>query len=257
MTQSKKAVDLVEDSKKTFELLEKYRKIPRLHVSDNAKEFKRLEKLFAELPIDFQYTSGYDSNANSYAERSIRTLLEPARCILKERTVPWGMIDFDVQFVIFVKNHLIRKHKQEQMIPYTELKGRVTSLPKHLYNFGCKAYARRPGDEDRLLESRENLECVYIGPGSLCQQRGAVFIELNNLKDNEPIQPFVTRKYRIFEDQSAFANWNDDIDLDDIFDEDYQELNHGEEKDSEGKVQSEIENFDIDRELNQGIRRRC
>jgi hypothetical protein len=66
----------------------------------------------------------------------------------------------------------------------------------------------------------------------LYQQRSAAFIELN-LKDNELIQPFVTRKYRIFEYQSD------------------QELNHGEEQDSEGEVQSEIENFDIDRELNQ------
>jgi hypothetical protein len=106
MSQSKKSLDLVEDSKKTFELLEKYRKICRLHVSDNAKEFKRLEKLFAELPIDFQYTAGYDSNANSYG------------------TVPWGMIDFALQFFIFVKNHLIRKHKQERMFPYTEPQGR-------------------------------------------------------------------------------------------------------------------------------------
>ena len=106
-----------------------------------------MKQLLDKYGISLELTAGYDSNANCYAERSIRTILEPARTIMKHMNVPWGLIDYAVDFVCYIKNRSVRRHDGRIIIALQELSGIRVELPSHLYTFGCYAWAHRPGDD--------------------------------------------------------------------------------------------------------------
>lgn len=250
MVRSRQSKDIVEDSKIVLRELEKYKWKVAKHVSDNAKEFRSEEfkNLSEEFMYDQEYTAGYDSNANAFAERSVRTILEPARVIMRHMNVPWCFIDYAVDFVVFLKNRVVRRHCGKVIIPLEQLTARRVSIPPHLYTFGCLAWAKKPGDPSDSY----NRECMYLGPGEMMEQRGALFLDMKTVVEGKrENKVFVSRQYKIFEDSPCFERSDD---LDNIFeehedDEDFVEGQKGEDQeganqegDSENPLQqSEIE----------------
>jgi hypothetical protein len=141
MVKSRNVHDIKDDSMGVFDTLTNHKWNIVEQVSDNAKEFpsKDFKDMAHMYGFDLEYTSGYDRNGNSLAERSIRNILEPARTIMRHMMVPWGLIDYAVDFVCLLKNYLVRRHLGEKIIPRSKLVGTEIVLPEDLYTFGCLA----------------------------------------------------------------------------------------------------------------------
>ena len=213
---SREAKAVVDNSVTIIKKLKGLGFIVKHHVSDRAKELEcqlMIDSL-RDLGVEIQTTAGYDSNANAYAERAIRTILESTCVTMHSKRVPSTLWDYCLQYVCYIKNYLIRIHQGKSLIPMEELTGERCSIPEHVYIFGSYAWAMVPGNDN--VQER-NLECMYLGPGGIVHKRGAMFVPLESIRNGQV-------KDNLFEDRDCgldymLEDWF--VDSEDLGDTDY------------------------------------
>lgn len=141
--------------------------------------------------IVHQVTAPYSPSQNGVSERLNRTLLEKARCMLREAQLPkeyWGEA---VSTAIYLKNRsptaaLIGK------VPEEVWTGSKVDL-RHLRVFGCLAMTLIPDVKRDKLDSKSRC-CIFVGYGE--HTKGYRLID-----PSKPKQIIISRNVKFFESQ--------------------------------------------------------
>ena len=176
------------------------------HESDEGGEFNdtKFMKFVKQHGMELYYSTGYDSNANAQVERAIRTICELTRTIMNHMNVPEDFRDFGFVFAEYIRNRCYSRWRKG--IPYTMLTKEKPHF-KHLYVFGCLAWARVPKKDYGKFAQRQ-VRCMYLGPGDMRRnkkKKGGIFVNLEKFSEFGNLSEcvFSTRKYVIFEDQDC------------------------------------------------------
>jgi transposase InsO family protein len=105
--------------------------------SDNGTEFKNvtLDTFCAEKGIERQYSAPRTPQQNGVAERRNRTLIEAARTMLADSSLPTFFWAEAVNTACYIQNHAL-VNKRHMKTPYEVLVGRKPSV-SHFCVFGC------------------------------------------------------------------------------------------------------------------------
>jgi transposase InsO family protein len=138
------------------------RKIKALR-SDNGGEFcnARMDLYLAEHGIKRELTTVYTPQQNGASERLNRTLIEKARCLLKESCMPerfWGEA---VLTANIIRNHLSTK-TGDGHVPIELWTGRRPSV-RFFRTFGCRAYVRIPRPQWEGKFGARAVKGVFVG----------------------------------------------------------------------------------------------
>lgn len=167
--------------------------------SDNGTEYcnEGFKNYFKVKGIEHQTTVRYTPQQNGVAERTNRTIVEKARCLLQEANMDQKMWAEAVNTAVYLKNRSPHKAVKD-CTPEEKWSGRKINL-KHLKVFGCIAHAHVP-DQLRKKFDPKSKEYLFVGydehtkayrlfdvgrPGHIVKSRDVVFFENKfTLKEN-------------------------------------------------------------------------
>ncbi|KAL2239212.1 UNVERIFIED_CONTAM: Retrovirus-related Pol polyprotein from transposon RE2 [Sesamum indicum] len=165
--------------------------------SDNGSEFlnRSCRDLCHTLGIIHQTSCAYTPQQNSRVERKHRHLLDVARALLFQASLPtkfWGESILTATYLI---NRTPSKLLQWKT-PFELLYGTVPSYT-HLRSFGCLCYATNTSPHKHKFESRAR-KCVMIGYAST--QKAYKLYDLENSSS------FTSRDVQFYEDQFPYSS---------------------------------------------------
>lgn len=133
--------DTVKGTEKFIADVAPYGKIKCIR-SDNGTEFtsSEFQSLLSKNAIRHETSAPYSPHQNGTAERSWRTLLEMARCMLIESSLPKMLWTYAVQTAAVIRNRCYNRHVGQT--PYYLLTGKKPDLSK-MKIFGSVCYANR------------------------------------------------------------------------------------------------------------------
>lgn len=137
------------------------RKIKYLQ-SDNGREFvnNEFDNFLKREGIQRRLTAPHTPQQNGIAERSNRTIIEMAKCLLKQGNMELKFWAEAVNTAVYIRNRCSSKSINGQ-IPYTIWSGKIPSL-FYFKNFGCEAYVidkMKPGGK----WSSNAICCMLVG----------------------------------------------------------------------------------------------
>jgi hypothetical protein len=136
--------------------------------TDQGSEFRneKWAAFCAEEGIVHEFTAPYTHQQVGVAERSHRTIVEHARCMLRDAGLPGEFWAEAVATVCSLKN-MTSSHRHPDRTPFEIWTGRHPDLA-YLRPFGCVAYMRVP-DETRQKLDPKSLACILLGyfPGRM------------------------------------------------------------------------------------------
>ncbi|KAL1203338.1 Retrovirus-related Pol polyprotein from transposon TNT 1-94 [Cardamine amara subsp. amara] len=174
--------------------------------SDNGGEYtsNAFKEFVGKVGIVHQTSCAYTPQQNGVAERKNRHLMEVARTLLFDRSVPkqyWGDA---VMTACYLINRLPTIHLGS-ISPY-EVLNKATPFIDHLRVFGCVCYVFVPEAQRNKLEPKST-KCMFIGYSPT----------QNGYKCYNPTTKWVhvSREVRFLEEKGYFdkKNWNDLEDL--------------------------------------------
>jgi Integrase core domain/GAG-pre-integrase domain len=129
---------------------------------DNGGEFAnaKWEDYFRRHGILHEFTAPYTPEQNGVAERSHRTLVEHARCMLKDAGLPSKWWAEAVATAAYLKN-LSASRRHPGHTPHEIWTGQRPDV-SHLRVFGCRAYKKVP-DEMRQKFDDKSTACIFLG----------------------------------------------------------------------------------------------
>jgi transposase InsO family protein len=142
--------------------LETGRKLKVLR-TDNGKEYvnHRLDSLLKKWGIKHEKTQSYCPQQNGLSERMNRTLMDKARCLLRDSGLPdrfWGEA---VRTSNFLRNICPTKCIDGK-VPLEIWSGRHPTV-SFLKTFGCKVFAHVPKVQRRGKFDQRGRKCVFLG----------------------------------------------------------------------------------------------
>ncbi|TYZ63974.1 hypothetical protein PybrP1_002805, partial [[Pythium] brassicae (nom. inval.)] len=160
---------------------------------DNGGEYKsaKMTKFCADRGIVQQFTPPYTPQLNGVAERTNRTLVECARCMLEHAKMPkpyWGEA---VMTAAFLRNRCPSRSDVDNMSPYEVWNGKAPLLA-NLTTFGCHAFVHVPSPKRQKLDARAT-RCRFVG---YSEHEKAYRFE-----DIETGRVFVSRDAKFMEDE--------------------------------------------------------
>ena len=136
--------------------------------TDQGSEFKnaKWEEFCAAEGIIHEFTAPYTHQQVGVAERSHRTIVERARCMLKDAGLPGEFWAEAVSTACHLKN-VTASHRHPDRTPHEIWTGRRPDVA-YLRPFGCAAYMWVPDETRRKLDPK-SLACVLLGyfPGRM------------------------------------------------------------------------------------------
>ncbi|KAM0973674.1 hypothetical protein ACFX2C_016966 [Malus domestica] len=149
--------------KVTVELQSGY-KLKKLR-SDRGGEYTSIEfnRFCEEVGMERQLTVAYSPQQNGVAERKNRTVVEMARCMMAEKSIPLEFWAEAVNTAVYVLNRCPTK-ALDKKTPFEAYSGRKPGI-KHLKVFGSLCYAHIPEQQRQKLDLTST-KCVFLGYGS-------------------------------------------------------------------------------------------
>jgi hypothetical protein len=131
--------------------------------SDNGGEYMsgNFTKYCSNKGILQQTTAPYTPEQNGVAERLNRTVVESARCLLKQQGLGNHLWAEAIATAVYLKNRSPTKALKDFNVPEEVWTGRKPSV-KHLRIFGCDAYVHVPKDQRSKLDSK-SMKCIFLG----------------------------------------------------------------------------------------------
>ncbi|KAI0488458.1 hypothetical protein KFK09_028290 [Dendrobium nobile] len=135
--------------------------------SDHGREFKneRFGDFCEDEGISHNFLAPRTPQQNGVAERKNRTLVEAARAMLAEYSLPKYFWAEAVNTACYVLNRVNVRAKLEKT-PYEILKGRTPNL-SHLHVFGCKVFIHNNGKSHLGKFDPKSDEGVFLGYSSV------------------------------------------------------------------------------------------
>ncbi|KAI5320266.1 hypothetical protein L3X38_039974 [Prunus dulcis] len=136
--------------------------------SDRGGEFMSNEFLAycSEAGIQRQLTVAYSPQQNGVAERKNRTVIEMAKSMLHEKSLPYEFWAEAVHTAVYLLNRCPSK-SLEKMTPFEAYTGRKPGIA-HLKVFGCLCHVLIPSVLRHKLEENSH-KCIFVGYG-LCEK---------------------------------------------------------------------------------------
>lgn len=165
--------------------------------SDNGTEFcsNKFKAFLEQNGIQKQTSVEYTPQQNGLAERTIRTIVEKARCMLYDAGLPkrfWGEA---LNTATYVKNHTVSavlKNKSPMEV-WTGTKPDIS----HFRVFGSRAMAHIPKEKRKKFDAKSK-EYIFVGYMEI--QKGY------RLMDKETNRTIASRDVKIFENGNNFCN---------------------------------------------------
>lgn len=149
--------------------------------SDNAEEFvsRDFENFLVEHGIQRCLTAPYTLQQNGVAERMNRTLVEMARCLLRQGKMPSVFWAEAVNTACYIRNRCVSK-SLDGKTPHQVWKNKIPSLT-YFQTFGCTAFLLDKTQKGKF--SSRGIECVFVGYSSVsksyrlcCPERKTILI---------------------------------------------------------------------------------
>ncbi|CAL9003906.1 unnamed protein product [Prunus brigantina] len=136
--------------------------------SDRGGEFMSNEFLAhcSEARIQRQLTVAYSPQQNGVAERKNRTVIEMAKSMLHEKSLPYEFWAEAVHTAVYLLNRCPSK-SLKKMTPFEVYTGRKSGIA-HLKVFGCLCHVLIPSVLRHKLEENSH-KCIFVGYG-LCEK---------------------------------------------------------------------------------------
>ncbi|CAL9019831.1 unnamed protein product [Prunus brigantina] len=136
--------------------------------SDRGGEFMSNEFLAycSEAGIQRQLTVAYSPQQNGVAERKNRTVIEMAKSMLHEKSLPYEFWAEAVHTAVYLLNRCPSK-SLKKMTPFEAYTGRKPGIA-HLKVFGCLCHVLIPSVLRHKLEENSH-KCIFMGYG-LCEK---------------------------------------------------------------------------------------
>ncbi|KAI0497222.1 hypothetical protein KFK09_020444 [Dendrobium nobile] len=195
--------------------------------SDHGGEFenKRFGNFCEDKGISHNFSAPRTPQQNGVAERKNRTLVEAARAMLAEYSLPKYFWAEAVNTACYVLNRVNVRAKLEKT-PYEILKGRTPNL-SHLHVFGCKVFIHNNGKSHLGKFDPKSDEGVFLGYSS------------------------VEKSFRVFNKTTLMVEETTHV----VFDESNPKK-HGVEDDDVGEITSGVENLGKERDPSSGVKTR-
>lgn len=131
--------------------------------TDNGGEYvsSNMKNHLQKLGIKHQLTIPYTPEQNGLAERTNRTLVEKARCMMKEANCDERFWAEAVNTAAYLANRSPHKAIKEQKTPEEVWSKKKVSL-EHLKVFGCVAYTHIPKDQRKKWDSK-SVPYIFVG----------------------------------------------------------------------------------------------
>ena len=131
--------------------------------TDNALEYSSniLTQFYTEKGILHESTSPYTPEENGISERINRTLIEMAKCMLKNAKMGKSMWPHAILAATFVKNRLPHS-ALDGKIPFEMISHERVNL-SNLKVFGCICYANNPKQKRKDKLDDANKQYIFIG----------------------------------------------------------------------------------------------
>ena len=135
--------------------------------SDHGGEFEniRFGSFYEEKGITHNFSAPQTPQQNGVAERKNRTLVEAARAMLAEYSLPKYFWAEAVNTACYVLNRVNVRSKLNKT-PYEIIKGRTPNL-SHLHVFGCKVFILNNGKSPLGKFDPKSDEGVFLGYSSV------------------------------------------------------------------------------------------
>ena len=135
--------------------------------SDHGGEFEneRFENFYKEKGIDHNFSAPRTPQQNGVVERKNRTLIEAARAMLAEYSLPRYFWAEAVSTACYVLNR-VNVRSNLNKTPYELLKGRTPNL-SYLYVFGCKVFIHNNGKSALGKFDPKSDEGIFVGYSSV------------------------------------------------------------------------------------------
>lgn len=148
--------------------------------SDGGGEYgsATLQKWFELKGIHHEKTNPYTPQENGVAERYNRTLVEMARAMLSDASLPkmfWGDA---VLYAAYILNRTPSRALPDDVTPHEAYTGNKPNLA-HLRTFGCKCWVHIP-DELRKKLDVKSVECRFLGYAH--NRRAFVAVDAKNFR---------------------------------------------------------------------------
>ncbi|KAI5348230.1 hypothetical protein L3X38_001117 [Prunus dulcis] len=136
--------------------------------SDRGGEFMSNEFLTycSEAGIQRQLTVAYSPQQNVVVERKNRTVIEMAKSMLHEKSLPYEFWAEAVHTAVYLLNRCLSK-SLKKMTPFEAYTGRKPGIA-HLKVFGCLCHVLIPSVLRHKLEENSH-KCIFVGYG-LCEK---------------------------------------------------------------------------------------
>lgn len=130
--------------------------------SDNGTEYinKDFNKYLEQAGIKRRLTAPHTPQQNGIAERKNRTLIEMARCMMKQAGVPESFWAEAINTACYLRNRCPTRSLNGQL-PIKVWTGKTPSI-KHLRPFGIRAYVLIKDKSNGKFDSRSE-ECILVG----------------------------------------------------------------------------------------------
>lgn len=166
--------------------------------TDRGGEFlsTEFEAFCSSLGIQRQYTARYTPQQNGVIERKTRTIVEAARSMLNQKSLPKKFWAEAVGVAVYLLNRFPTQALGD-LTPYEAWHGRKPNV-SHLKTFGCIGYAFVPAELRRKLDEKSQ-KCIFVGYSK----------ETKGYRLFDPIsENLVISRDVIFNEQDAW-NWDD------------------------------------------------
>lgn len=130
--------------------------------TDNGKEYVNgaYKNYLRSKGIEHQPSAPYTPEQNGLAERTNRTLVEKARCILRQAKLPTKYWAEAISTACYLKN-ITPTRVIDENIPRHEFMGKSVSYG-HLRTFGCAAYVHVPKERRKKFDPVSR-PCIFVG----------------------------------------------------------------------------------------------
>lgn len=168
--------------------------------SDRGTEYtsKEFNKFCEDEGVERQLIVGYTPQQNGVSERKNMTVMEMARSMLKDKSMPYKFWAEAVYTAVYLQNRCSTKDVSD-MTPLEAWSGHKPSV-KHLKVFGCICYMHVPAEKRHKLEAKAE-KGIFLGYSS--QSKG---YRIYNLQTGKVL---VSRDV-VFDEESSW-NWEENI----------------------------------------------
>ena len=135
---------------------------PRIFRNDNGTEYKNkaFKKLCISNEIAREFTVPETHEQNGVAERFNRTVVEAARCLLIDSTLPKRYCVWAVDIACYARNLVVKDKKKE--LAFEKFFGRKPRSD-HLKVIVCVAYSKNRDASEKSKFDPKAKECLFIG----------------------------------------------------------------------------------------------